>query len=196
LRIGFQQLLTERKKLFPAPIGEEAGKANPDEPAWQDMQHEATQELFGGDRHLALLAAVRVVLPSEADLAVGDGQEAMIGDGDAVRVAGQVVKHMLRPPEGAFGVDHPILTKERPEESMESFLCGEWLETAGKGESALTKGALEAGDKLAAKDAPQYPHRQEEGVARVKPALVVERQTARRDYAMDMRMVASALTIP
>jgi hypothetical protein len=139
---------------------------------------------------------VSVVLPSEGDLAVVDGQETMIGDGDAVRVASQVVKYMRRSSEGAFGVDHPILTKERPEESMKGLLSGEWLETAGKREFALTEGALQAGDKLAAKDTTQYPHGQEEGVAWVNPALVVERQTARRDHAMNVRMVAPTPTIP
>ena len=73
LRTALQQLLTERQKLFPAPICQEAGKANPDEPARQDMEHETTQELFSGYRHLTLLAAVRVILPAEGDLAVGYG---------------------------------------------------------------------------------------------------------------------------
>jgi hypothetical protein len=34
---------------------------------------------------------------------------------------------MLRSSEGAFGIDHPILTKERPQESVKSFLHGQWL---------------------------------------------------------------------
>ena len=135
---ALQQLLTEGQQLFPAPICEEAGKANPDEPARQDMEHEAAQELFGGDRHLALLAAVSVVLPAEGDLAVGNGDETVIGDGDAMGIAGQVVQHMLRPSEGAFRVDHPVLAKERPEESMKGFLSGQCLEAAGKHELALT----------------------------------------------------------
>jgi hypothetical protein len=46
----------------------------------------------------------------------------MIGDGDAVGVAGQVVKHILRAAEGALGVDYPILTKQWPQEGMEGFL--------------------------------------------------------------------------
>ena len=64
------------------------------------MEHEATQELFGGYRHLALLAAVSVVFPAECDVAVGHGQEPMIGDGDAVGVACQIVEHILRSAEG------------------------------------------------------------------------------------------------
>src|ERR1022692_3386041 len=49
------------------------------------MQHESTQKLVGGDGHLALLAAVGIVFPAEGDLAVGNIQNPMIGDGDAVK---------------------------------------------------------------------------------------------------------------
>jgi len=67
LRISPQQLLTEGQKLFPAPIGEKAGKADAHESARQDMQHEPPQEFFGGDGHLSLFAAVGIVLPPECE---------------------------------------------------------------------------------------------------------------------------------
>src|ERR1035438_3752913 len=94
------------------------------------MEHEATQELFGGYRHLALLAAVSVVFLAKCDVAVGHGQESMIGDGDAVGVACQVVEHILRSAEGAFAVDDPLLTKERPQERGKSLLRGQGTEAA------------------------------------------------------------------
>ena len=47
---------------------------------------------------------------------------------------------------------------------------------------------LQTGDEFTAKDAAQYFHRQEEGIARLDPALLIGRQTARGDYAVDMRM--------
>ena len=157
------------------------------------MEHEAAQELFGGDRHLALLTAVSVVLPPEGNLAVGNGDETVIGDGDAMGISGQIVKYMLRPSEGAFCIDHPILAKERTKESMKGPLSGQCLEAAGKREFALTKGALQAGDKLAAKDAAQYLHGQEERVARMDPALMVWRQTTRGDHAVNVRMMLKSL---
>lgn len=43
-----------------------------------------------------------VVLPAEGDPAVSNGEETVIRNGDAMRIAGQVVEHMLRSPEGAF----------------------------------------------------------------------------------------------
>ena len=76
-RTNPQQLFAEGQKLFPAPIRKQAGKANTDESAWQNVEHEATQELFGGYRHFALFAAMSVVLPPEADLTVGNIQNPM-----------------------------------------------------------------------------------------------------------------------
>jgi hypothetical protein len=55
------------------------------------MQYKATQELLGGHRHFALLAAVGVVLPTEADFPVGDIQNPMIGNDDAVGDVGLLV---------------------------------------------------------------------------------------------------------
>ena len=160
--------------MFPTPIGQEAGKTDTDEPARQDMQQEAAQELIGGHSHLALLATMGIVLVEEGDLAVGDGHDPMVGDSDAMRVACQVVEYMLRSAEGAFAVDYPVLTEERSQESVEGFLFGQWLEAAGENELALPKGALQTGDELATKDTAQHLHRQEERVAGTDPMLVVE----------------------
>ena len=44
-----------------------------------------------------------------------------------MRVAGQVVEDMFGSSEGPLGVDHPVLTKQRPQESMEGFLFGQSL---------------------------------------------------------------------
>jgi hypothetical protein len=48
------------------------------------------------------------------------------------------------------------------------------LQATGKHEFALAKGALQAGDEFAAKDAAEYFHRQKERVAGVDPVLVVK----------------------
>jgi hypothetical protein len=97
-----------------------------------------------------------VVLPAESDLAVAHGQESMIGDGDAVCVACQVVEYIFRSAERAFGVDHPLLTKERSQELGKGPLRGQWLEAAGEDELTLMEGDLQAGDELATKDAAEY----------------------------------------
>jgi len=139
------------------------------------MEHEATQKLFGGNRHLALLVTVSVILPAEGDVAISHRQEPMIGDGDAVGVACQIVEHILRSAEGAFAVDDPLLTKERPQGRGKGLLSGQRPEAAGKHKPALMKSVLQAVDELATKDTAEYDHGQEERVTRVDPALVIER---------------------
>jgi len=52
-----------------------------------------------------------VVFPAERDLTVLEGEQAMVGDGDAMGVAGQVMQNLFGPAEGWLGVDNPVLTK-------------------------------------------------------------------------------------
>ena len=54
--------------------------------------------------------------------------------------------------------------------------------------------SLQSGDELAAKDATEYAHRQEEGIARMDPAGVIERKTSGWNQAVEMRMEQQVLT--
>ena len=57
---------------------------------------------------MSFLRAGGVVLPFEADAPVLEGAQAMVGDGDAVGVAGQVLQHR-RPAERRLDVNHPVM---------------------------------------------------------------------------------------
>ena len=93
----------------PSAVGEESEVPDADKATGQDVKQEAAQELMGGNGHDLLLAAVGIVPPTEGDAIVFEGHEAMVGDGDAVGVAGQVVENVFGAAEGRLGVDHPIL---------------------------------------------------------------------------------------
>ena len=60
-----------------------------------------------------------IVFPAERDLAVLEGDQAMIGDGNAMGVTGQVVQDVFGSAEGWLGVDDPILTKQGAQQSTE-----------------------------------------------------------------------------
>lgn len=68
-------------------IGEQAEVANADETLGQDMEQKTTQEFIGVESHGARLVSAGVVSPTEADFAIGHGNESGVGDGDAVGVA-------------------------------------------------------------------------------------------------------------
>ena len=81
------------------------------------------------------LAFLRVVLPSKRDLAIGEVHDPVIGDGDAMRVAGQVLQDMFGPAEGRLGVDDPVLTEQRSQETHGRLvICGKWFQSARKRE--------------------------------------------------------------
>ena len=80
--------------------------------AWQHMQQKTAQEFVSRDGQFALLVAVSVVLPAEGNLTIRQGDEAVVGDGHAMRVAGQVLEHVFRPAEWRLGINHPVLTEQ------------------------------------------------------------------------------------
>jgi hypothetical protein len=104
------------------PVGQEAEGADANKAAGQHMQQEAAQELWGFEGHHSLAIAVGVISPAEGDLMVGEGDQAMVGDGDAMSVAGEIAEDMMRAAERGFGIDDPVLTEQGTQESAEGFL--------------------------------------------------------------------------
>jgi hypothetical protein len=99
---------------------------------------------------------MNVVLPSEGDLIVVEGDEAMVGDGNAVSVASQVVEDMFCPAEGRFRVDDPLLMEELIDETVEAIGLSEADDRAVKVELVLVKDMCEPVSELAAEDAAEY----------------------------------------
>lgn len=95
--------------------------ADANEAVRKDVQQESSQELVNGQCHLALLVAVRVILPAERNVAIGKVKQAVIGNRDAVRIASQIMQDMLWPSEGPLGIDHPVPSEERPKKLLEQF---------------------------------------------------------------------------
>src|SRR5262249_34416168 len=95
---------------------------------------------------------------------------------------------------GSFGVDYPILAEQRAQKGMESFLFGESLEAPRKQQFAVTERMFEPGDELATEDAAEYFHRQEEGIARGNPSLVVSGKGAGWNHAVNMRVMLKILS--
>ena len=56
----------------------------------------------------------------------------MIGNGDAVGVAGQVAQDMLGTAEGRFEVDHPVLPEQGAQEGGKGLLLTERLQSSGE----------------------------------------------------------------
>src|ERR1700687_5716660 len=96
------------------------------------------------------------------------------------------MEHMLWPPEGAFRVDHPVVSEQFSEPRGESLWLSKECQISVESELAVAKGALESRHKLAAKDATEYLDGEKEGVAIFDPVRVIEGESAGRNHAMDM----------
>ena len=90
--------------------GEQAVVADAVEALWQHVDEEAADELVGGERHalLAVAALDAVILPSEGDAVLVEGDQAAVGDGDAVGIARQIGQHGLWTAERTLGIDDPF----------------------------------------------------------------------------------------
>jgi len=107
------------ERSTPPAVGEESEVADANQSAGQHVKQEAAQELISGNGHDLLLAAVGIISPAEGDAIVLEGHEAMVGNGDAMGVARQVVENVFGTAEGWLGVDDPVLAEPLPEEVAE-----------------------------------------------------------------------------
>ena len=193
-RSHLQQLPAERQQSLTAAISQVTEEADAHKAMGKHMEKEAAQKLFCCDRHQLLFAAVSVIFPAERHLTIGEVDEPVIGDGNAMGVAGQVMKDVLRAAEWRFGVYDPVLAEERTKKRAEYRFLSKRLKTARKGQLAFPKGSLQSRRELAAKDPAEHFHGQEEYVAWMNPVLMIERKTPSRKHAMGMWVVQDVLT--
>src|ERR1039457_7226885 len=72
------------------------------------MEQKAADKLDRIQRDNPRLVTARVVLPFKGHAAIFHRQQPSIGDCNPMRVAGQILQHLLRAAEWWFDVDHPL----------------------------------------------------------------------------------------
>lgn len=71
-----------------ATMGEKTELSNACEPARKDMQQETAQKLVGGNSHLPLLVATRIVRPTKGEFVAIEVSETGIADCHLMRCSG------------------------------------------------------------------------------------------------------------
>ena len=100
--------MTAACKLFAAiAVAEETVVADALKAIRQEMQEKTSNELLGRQRHGLMSIVVPVILPVKTNLIVVDVNQAIVGKGNAMGIAADVVEHLSRPAERRFGVDDP-----------------------------------------------------------------------------------------
>ncbi len=151
---GAQRLARAIQRRGAAAVGEDAEVADAVHPLRQDVEQEASDELVGRDGHGAvaglLLPRLGRLAVAEGDVLAVEGDDAPVRDGDPVGVAGEVPEHLLRPPEGALGVDHPISAAGGGEGAVELAGIGEMGDGAVELQLAAAMGARKVFEEAAA----------------------------------------------
>jgi len=137
-----QEPLAEGQQCRAPAIGRETERADADKAAGQDVEQEAAQELLRSEGHDSFLVSVGIIFPAESNLIVLESYEAVVGDGHAMGVAGEIAEHMMRTTEGWLGIDDPVLAEEGTQEGAESLLVFERLESSSEGELVLLESSL------------------------------------------------------
>src|SRR5438477_327050 len=70
--------------------GSASGVTDAMEAVRQNVEQEAADELVGAKGHHLLLVVVAIILPAEADPALGKTDKAAVGDGNAMGIAGEI----------------------------------------------------------------------------------------------------------
>ena len=166
-----------------------------DESLRQDVKQEAPNELVGGDGHRSHLVAASVIPPAKRNVVAIESNEPVVGDGDAVSVAAEVSDDLLRPAEGGLGIDDPILTKQRSQESGE-------VVSARPGAGSIRHRSAGSCDRACRSPSTNFPRNtllrasngQEERVSRVNPAFPVRRDSTTRNHAVNVGMKQQVLS--
>ena len=144
--------------LFAVSIAQEPVIANAVESTGENVEEESPDELFGRENHNFLLTVVAVVPPVELDLPVFDIHDSMIGNRDPVRVAADVIHHLLGSGEGRFGVDDPFRMAHGIEMPAENLPVSKGPEGREELEFAGIESLLQISQEQSAKQAGQHPY--------------------------------------
>ena len=101
----------------------------------------------------------------------------MVGDGDAMGVASQIMQDVLGPAEGWLGIDDPVLLIERAQEDGEAPPVVKWRALTEEAQLVAGKEAPQSGDELAAEYTAEHLDWEQEGVTGRDPARVVGRKS-------------------
>lgn len=161
--------------------GEESGVTDAFERGWDGMREEAVNKFIGVQGHDFFPVVLSAVAVGEGDLVIGDIEDAMVGDGDAVGVTAEVIENDFGACEGGFGVDDPILFVERSDKRLKRVRV--W-----KRDTSFGVSGLEVVEEFAAEHERERLDGKQKGGRRRDPGVAVEGQSAAGDGAVQMDM--------
>jgi hypothetical protein len=158
------------------------------------MEQEAADELGGTQGHRLGAAAIFRVSPTKTNLTLLEPEEAAVGDGHTMRVAGQILQHMFGPAKRRFCVDHPVGSVHSLQPTFKASGIREISEAPAELDSSVGIGFSQRGQKPTSEAAAQDSHGQEKVRAAIDPSRSIQRDPSGWDHTMDMGMEQQVLT--
>ena len=139
----------------------------------QNVEKKTADEFLRGKGHRFLLALVPIILISEAHLTAFDVQQAVVGDGDAMSVAADVIQHLLRSGEGPLGIDDPLALTDRLQITGKLAAIAKIFQRGEEAQFAVVECVLQTLQKQTAEQERQHAHGQEESRLAGNPARAI-----------------------
>lgn len=191
---GMEQFTGLSQAIVADGVGEKAVVSNAVESLWQDVDEETADELAGIEGHSFVAVSLfgPVIFPLEGDAVIILGDQAGVGDGDAMGISGEVSQHHLGPVEGSFGIEVPLEFAKGLDELGEVNRVSKVLMLAEELQLTILMGAGELFEEQAAEQSGQDTHGEEESRPAGDPALAVEGESTTGDDAVDMGVMGKA----
>jgi len=160
VRLSDRPRLTEsvpaaREESGAGSVGEKAVVADSDKALGENVKEEAADELLKRKRQRSDPTAA-VILEAESDGPVVDVKQPVVGDRDAVCVAGEILQDVLGAVEGWLGVDDPLGAPCLVEEALELSRAPVPSEAAVQLQPPISERLGELCHELATEEAAEY----------------------------------------
>ena len=152
------------------------------EATWEDVEQEAPNELVRREGHAV------AALGHEANAVGLDALQALIGETHAVGVAAEVPKDLLRPAEGALGVDDPLDAVQRVDELLKRDRIRESVRGSTELQLAVAVRVRECRQELPAKDPGEHLYREQVAAAGRDPLPAIDGEAATGHDAVHVRV--------
>ena len=139
------------------------------------MKKEPSDELVSLECHGLLTVVVCIISPSKGNIAVLDGEDAVIADRDPVSISAEVLKDPLGAIEGRFAIDDPLLMIKMSPEGFEGSGFLEMADAAGEYKIIRRETFFEKVKELAFEQRRHDPYGKEEPFAARHPSASVRR---------------------
>ena len=193
-RGNVEQGATPLEFFFSVTVGEESVISDSRESAGQDMEKKTANEFRSIKSHDSLSIVLSIIPPTKGNRLVIHLDQAMIRDGDAMGVAGQVIEDLLRVSKWRLAINHPLVFPTFFQKPTERVGVRKALRLTFQLEFRFPIRLFETVKEEFAKSPGKDSDGKKEILSGSDPFLAVLGKPTARDHAMEMRVEEKILS--